>query len=37
MTRLLTNIRFWILAGLVTAMAVGIFYADYLSIPGVRD
>lgn len=30
-------IRFWILAGLVTAMAVGIFYADYLSIPGVRD
>jgi phospho-N-acetylmuramoyl-pentapeptide-transferase len=28
-------IRFWILAGLVTAMAVGIFYADYLSIPGV--
>jgi phospho-N-acetylmuramoyl-pentapeptide-transferase len=29
-------IRFWILAGLVTAMAVGIFYADYLSIPGVR-
>ena len=30
-------IRFWILAGLVTAMAIGIFYADYLSIPGVRD
>jgi phospho-N-acetylmuramoyl-pentapeptide-transferase len=30
-------IRFWILAGLVTAMAVGIFYADYLSIPGIRD
>jgi phospho-N-acetylmuramoyl-pentapeptide-transferase len=26
-------IRFWI----VTAMAVGLFYADYLSIPGVRD
>ena len=30
-------IRFWILAGLVTAMAIGIFYADYISIPGVRD
>jgi phospho-N-acetylmuramoyl-pentapeptide-transferase len=30
-------IRFWILAGLVTAMAIGIFYADYLSIPGVRN
>ena len=30
-------IRFWILAGLVTAMGIGIFYADYLSIPGVRD
>ncbi|MEA2704005.1 MAG: phospho-N-acetylmuramoyl-pentapeptide-transferase [Actinomycetota bacterium] len=29
-------IRFWILAGLVTAMAMGIFYADYLSIPGIR-
>ncbi len=26
-------VRFWILAGLCTAMAVGIFYADYLSIP----
>jgi len=30
-------IRFWILAGLATAMAIGIFYADYLSIPGARD
>src|SRR5688500_18421170 len=30
-------IRFWILAGMATAMAVGIFYADYISIPGVRD
>ncbi|MBW8827692.1 MAG: phospho-N-acetylmuramoyl-pentapeptide-transferase [Acidobacteria bacterium] len=28
-------IRFWILAGIVTAMAIGIFYADYLSIPGI--
>lgn len=26
-------VRFWILAGLCTALAVGIFYADYLSIP----
>ena len=30
-------IRFWILAGMSTAMAVAIFYADYLSIPGVID
>ena len=29
-------IRFWILAGIVTAMGIGIFYADYLSIPGIR-
>jgi phospho-N-acetylmuramoyl-pentapeptide-transferase len=28
-------IRFWILGGLLTAGAVAIFYADYLSIPGV--
>ena len=28
-------IRFWILAGLATAMGIGIFYADFLSIPGV--
>ena len=30
-------IRFWILAGLVTAVGIGIFYADYLSIPGIRN
>jgi phospho-N-acetylmuramoyl-pentapeptide-transferase len=30
-------IRFWILGGLATALAVAIFYADYLSIPGVID
>jgi phospho-N-acetylmuramoyl-pentapeptide-transferase len=30
-------IRFWILAGLATAMGTGIFYADYISIPGVID
>ena len=30
-------IRFWILAGMCTALAVGAFYADYLSIPGVID
>jgi phospho-N-acetylmuramoyl-pentapeptide-transferase len=29
-------IRFWILTGIVTAMGIGIFYADYLSIPGIR-
>jgi len=28
-------IRFWILAAMSTAMAVAIFYADYLSIPGI--
>jgi phospho-N-acetylmuramoyl-pentapeptide-transferase len=30
-------IRFWILAGLATALALGIFYADFLSLPGVID
>ncbi len=30
-------VRFWILAAMATAMAVGVFYADYLSIPGVID
>jgi phospho-N-acetylmuramoyl-pentapeptide-transferase len=30
-------IRFWILGGLVTAVGIGLFYADYLSIPGIRD
>lgn len=30
-------VRFWILAGLFTALALGAFYADYLSIPGVID
>jgi phospho-N-acetylmuramoyl-pentapeptide-transferase len=28
-------IRFWILGAMATAMAVAIFYADYLSIPGI--
>ncbi|MGE3835408.1 MAG: phospho-N-acetylmuramoyl-pentapeptide-transferase [Acidimicrobiia bacterium] len=28
-------IRFWILGGLFTGVAVGIFYADYLSVPGI--
>ena len=30
-------VRFWILAGLSTALAIGIYYADYLSIPGAID
>ena len=30
-------VRFWILAGLSTAVAIGIYYADYLSIPGAID
>jgi phospho-N-acetylmuramoyl-pentapeptide-transferase len=29
-------VRFWILAGLCTAVAVGLFYTDYLSIPLVE-
>ncbi len=28
-------VRFWILAGACTAIALGVFYADFLSIPGV--
>ncbi len=28
-------VRFWLLGGLITAVAIGIFYADYLSVPGV--
>jgi phospho-N-acetylmuramoyl-pentapeptide-transferase len=28
-------IRFWILGGMITAVAIGIFYADYLSVPGI--
>jgi phospho-N-acetylmuramoyl-pentapeptide-transferase len=27
-------IRFWIMAGLLTALALALFYADYLSVPG---
>jgi phospho-N-acetylmuramoyl-pentapeptide-transferase len=30
-------IRFWILAGLLTALALGFFYADFVSIPGAVD
>jgi phospho-N-acetylmuramoyl-pentapeptide-transferase len=30
-------IRFWILAGLLTAFALGIYYADYLTTPGAID
>jgi phospho-N-acetylmuramoyl-pentapeptide-transferase len=25
-------VRFWILAGLCTALALGLFYADYISL-----
>jgi phospho-N-acetylmuramoyl-pentapeptide-transferase len=28
-------VRFWILGGMITAVAIGIFYADYLSVPGI--
>lgn len=30
-------IRFWLLAGFASAMALGLFYADFLSIPGSVD
>ncbi len=30
-------IRFWILAGLLTALALGMYYADIVSIPGAVD
>jgi len=30
-------IRLWIVAGLCTAVAVGLFYADFLSLPGVIE
>lgn len=30
-------IRFWLLAGFAAALALGIFYADFLSIPGSVD
>jgi len=30
-------IRFWILAGLLTALALGFFYADFVAIPGAVD
>lgn len=29
-------IRFWIIAGVCTALAIGVFYADFLSLGGVR-
>jgi len=30
-------VRFWILAGLAMALGLGLFYADFLSIPGVSE
>jgi phospho-N-acetylmuramoyl-pentapeptide-transferase len=30
-------IRFWIFAGACAALGLGIFYADFLRIPGIRD
>ena len=30
-------IRFWIIAGLLTALALGLYYADFVSIPGAVD
>lgn len=30
-------VRFWLLAGLLVALGLGFFYADYIRIPGVLD
>ena len=30
-------VRFWILAGLAMALGLGIFYADFIRIPGVIE
>jgi phospho-N-acetylmuramoyl-pentapeptide-transferase len=30
-------IRLWIFAGLCTGLAIGLFYADFLSVPGVLE
>jgi hypothetical protein len=30
-------VRFWMIAGLLVALGVGIFYGDFIRIPGVID
>ena len=30
-------VRFWLLAGLLVALGLGLFYADFIRIPGVLD
>jgi phospho-N-acetylmuramoyl-pentapeptide-transferase len=30
-------IRLWIVAGLFTALGLGLYYADFVSLPGVLD
>ncbi len=30
-------VRFWLMAGMATALGLGLFYADFLQIPGVSD
>jgi phospho-N-acetylmuramoyl-pentapeptide-transferase len=30
-------IRLWIVAGLFTALALGLYYADFVSLPGAID
>jgi phospho-N-acetylmuramoyl-pentapeptide-transferase len=30
-------IRFWILSGICTAVALGLYYADYIALPGTTD
>ncbi|MET0738077.1 MAG: phospho-N-acetylmuramoyl-pentapeptide-transferase, partial [Acidimicrobiales bacterium] len=30
-------IRFWIMSGICTAVGIGLYYADFIGIPGARD
>jgi phospho-N-acetylmuramoyl-pentapeptide-transferase len=30
-------VRFWLMAGMATALGLGLFYADFIQIPGARD
>ncbi len=30
-------VRFWLMAGMATALGLGLFYADFIQIPGVSD
>jgi hypothetical protein len=30
-------VRFWMIAGLCVALGLGLFYADFITLPGVID